>query len=65
MGNDDSATRRFVREAVLATVRDVHTEDVNVIRRGQQGLNSGVLKVMHFQALEARAATSTTRSTRG
>lgn len=53
VGADDSANRRFTREAVMALVRDVHAEDIGVIRRGQQGLNSGALKHMNFQAMEA------------
>lgn len=52
IGDDESASQRYVREYTLATVRDIHAEDVDVIRRGQKGLNSGALKHMHFQALE-------------
>lgn len=52
-GDDDCASRRFAREYVLNTVRDVHAEDVAVIERGQRGLNSGAVKNIHFQSLEA------------
>ena len=49
---DDSASTRLAREYALATVRDIHAEDVDVILRGQRGLNSGCLEHIHFQELE-------------
>lgn len=52
VGDDDCASRRFAREYTLAATRDVHTEDVNVIRRGQRGLESGALEYIHFQEAE-------------
>jgi hypothetical protein len=52
VGEDDSATKRFVREYTLGSIRDIHTEDVNVITRGQRGLNSGALKHIHFMSME-------------
>jgi phenylpropionate dioxygenase-like ring-hydroxylating dioxygenase large terminal subunit len=53
VGDDQNASQRFAREYVMATVRDVHAEDVEVIKAGQRGLNSGALKHIHFQALES------------
>jgi len=52
VGEDDSASKRFAREYALAMVRDIHSEDVNVIARGQKGLNSGALKHIHFMSME-------------
>lgn len=52
VGDDDCASTRFAREYTLATVRDIHAEDVNVINLGQRGLSSGALKHIHFQPLE-------------
>ena len=53
IGEDASATERFAREALMASVRDVHCEDRNVIVAGQKGLSSGALKHIHFQTQEA------------
>ncbi len=52
VGEDGSASERFAREYALATIRDIHSEDVNVIARGQRGLNSGSLKHIHFMSME-------------
>lgn len=52
-GDDDSASRRFVREYLMATARDIHAEDRAVIAAGQRGLASGALKHIHFQSQEA------------
>ena len=52
MGEDRNATERYVREYSLASIRDVHTEDVNIITRAQKGLNSGALKNIHFMSME-------------
>ena len=49
---DDSATKRFAREYAMATVRDIHAEDLSVIEAGQRGLNSGALEHIHFQSQE-------------
>lgn len=51
-GEDASATERFAREALMASLRDVHSEDRNVIVAGQKGLSSGALKYIHFQTQE-------------
>lgn len=53
IGEDENASERFAREYVMATARDVHTEDRAVIERGHKGLESGALKVIHFQAQES------------
>jgi phenylpropionate dioxygenase-like ring-hydroxylating dioxygenase large terminal subunit len=52
-GADDSASRRYAREYIMAQLRDVHAEDRAVIEAGQRGLASGALKHIHFQAQEA------------
>ena len=52
IGEDETASVRYAREAAMATVRDIHSEDVNVIRAGQRGLSSGALEHVHFQEKE-------------
>ncbi|MDR2857816.1 MAG: aromatic ring-hydroxylating dioxygenase subunit alpha [Novosphingobium sp.] len=52
VGEDDSAATRYAREYTLCAIRDVHTEDVNIIRRAQKGLSSGALKHIHFMSME-------------
>lgn len=52
VGDDETAGVRFAREAMMATTRDVHSEDVAVIEAGQRGLSSGALKHIHFQEQE-------------
>jgi phenylpropionate dioxygenase-like ring-hydroxylating dioxygenase large terminal subunit len=52
VGEAESASDRFAREYSFVIARDVHTEDVDVIRAGQRGLNSGALEHIHFQSLE-------------
>lgn len=52
-GEDDSASRRFAREYMMATARDIHSEDRAVIAAGQRGLASGAMKHIHFQSQEA------------
>jgi phenylpropionate dioxygenase-like ring-hydroxylating dioxygenase large terminal subunit len=53
VGEDADASERFAREYVMATARDVHTEDRAVIAAGQRGLSSGTLTHIHFQTQEA------------
>lgn len=53
VGDDASASERFAREYMMASVRDVHCEDRNVILAGQKGLSSGALEHIHFQSQEA------------
>jgi phenylpropionate dioxygenase-like ring-hydroxylating dioxygenase large terminal subunit len=52
IGEEETASERFAREYIFAIARDVHAEDVTVIRAGQRGLNSGALEHIHFQSLE-------------
>lgn len=52
VGEDDSAARRYAREYALCAIRDIHTEDVNIITRAQKGLKSGALKHIHFMSME-------------
>jgi phenylpropionate dioxygenase-like ring-hydroxylating dioxygenase large terminal subunit len=51
-GADDSASRRYTREYIMAQLRDVHAEDRAVIEAGQRGLESGAIKHIHFQPQE-------------
>jgi len=51
-GEDQTAGVRYAREATMATTRDIHSEDVNVIERGQRGISSGALEHIHFQEKE-------------
>jgi len=51
-GEDDTASVRFAREFVMATTRDVHSEDVDVIAAGQRGLSSGAIEHIHFMEKE-------------
>lgn len=53
VGEDADASERFAREYAMASVRDVHAEDRNVIVAGQKGLSSGALEHIHFQTQEA------------
>ncbi len=52
VGDDDSASKRFAREYSTAAGVDIHSEDRAIIEAGQQGLNSGALKHIHFQEQE-------------
>ena len=52
VGEDDSATKRYAREYAMASLRDIHTEDVNIITRAQKGLLSGAIKNIHFMSME-------------
>ncbi len=52
IGEDENASTRYAREAAVATVRDIHSEDVAVITAGQRGLSSGALEHIHFQEQE-------------
>ena len=52
VGADESPSQRYVREYTLATIRDIHTEDVNIITRAQKGLLSGAIKNIHFMSME-------------
>jgi phenylpropionate dioxygenase-like ring-hydroxylating dioxygenase large terminal subunit len=52
IGDDETASVRYAREFALATVRDIHSEDVGVIQAGQRGVSSGALEHIHFQEKE-------------
>ena len=52
VGEDDSATKRYAREYALCAIRDIHTEDVNIINRAQKGLLSGAIRNIHFMSME-------------
>lgn len=51
-GKDETAGIRYAREAIMATTRDIHSEDVAVIQAGQRGLSSGALEHVHFMEKE-------------
>jgi phenylpropionate dioxygenase-like ring-hydroxylating dioxygenase large terminal subunit len=53
VGEDGSASERFAREYLTASMRDLHSEDREVITAGQRGLSSGALEHIHFQTQEA------------
>jgi phenylpropionate dioxygenase-like ring-hydroxylating dioxygenase large terminal subunit len=53
VGEDANASERFAREYALATIRDIHSEDISIIEAGQRGLSSGALSHIYFQAMEA------------
>jgi phenylpropionate dioxygenase-like ring-hydroxylating dioxygenase large terminal subunit len=53
VGDDATASQRFAREYALAQIRDIHSEDIAMIERGQSGLASGALSHLHFQQMEA------------
>lgn len=53
VGDDENASERFAREYALATLRDIHAEDISMIESGQRGLSSGALTHIHFQDMEA------------
>ena len=52
VGADDSASKRYAREYAIASIHDIHTEDVNIITRAQKGLLSGAIKNIHFMNME-------------
>jgi phenylpropionate dioxygenase-like ring-hydroxylating dioxygenase large terminal subunit len=52
VGADDSATKRFAREASMAVARDVHSEDRAVIEAGHRGLSSGAIDHVNFMSQE-------------
>jgi phenylpropionate dioxygenase-like ring-hydroxylating dioxygenase large terminal subunit len=52
IGEDETAARRFGREYAMASLRDIHAEDRSIITWGQEGLSSGALEHIHFQANE-------------
>ncbi|HET8711844.1 MAG TPA: aromatic ring-hydroxylating dioxygenase subunit alpha [Spongiibacteraceae bacterium] len=52
VGEESNASESFAREYMMCALRDVHTEDVNIIERVQKGLNSGALEHMHYQSME-------------
>ncbi|GAA0295762.1 aromatic ring-hydroxylating dioxygenase subunit alpha [Sphingomonas oligophenolica] len=53
VGEDANASERFAREYALASLRDIHSEDISIIEAGQRGLSSGALSHIHFQSMEA------------
>jgi len=52
VGEDDSAITRYAREYALCAIRDIHTEDVNIITRARRASTAGALKRIHFMSME-------------
>jgi len=52
VGAPANASERFAREYVMASQRDIHVEDRDVIEAGQRGLASGALDHINFQVNE-------------
>jgi len=53
IGEEENASERFAREYVMASQRDIHCEDRDVIEAGQAGLASGAIEHINFQGQEA------------
>jgi len=53
IGEAQSASEMLAREYAFLVARDIHSEDVGVIRAGQRGLNSGALEHIQFQLMES------------
>ena len=52
IGDDETASTRYAREASLTMIRDIHAEDVAIIEAGQRGISSGAIEHIHFQEKE-------------
>ncbi|MDG2002563.1 MAG: aromatic ring-hydroxylating dioxygenase subunit alpha [Novosphingobium sp.] len=52
VGEEENASERFAREYVMASQRDIHCEDRDVIEAGQAGLASGAIDHINFQGQE-------------
>lgn len=53
VGEPKCASEMLAREYAFVVARDIHSEDVDVIRAGQRGMNSGALDHIHFQQMES------------
>lgn len=52
VGEDETASVRYAREYAMATTRDIHAEDIEIIESGQRGIGGGALEYIHFQEQE-------------
>ena len=52
IGDDETASTRYAREASLTMIRDIHAEDVAIIEAGQRGISSGAIEHINFQEKE-------------
>lgn len=52
VGEADTASKQYAREYAVEALRDIHTEDVNIITRAQKGLLSGAIRNVHFMNME-------------
>lgn len=52
VGEADTASKQYAREYAVEALRDIHTEDVNIITRAQKGLLSGAIRNIHFMNME-------------
>jgi len=53
VGEGANASERFAREYIMASQRDIHAEDRDIVQAGQEGLASGAIESIHFQVHEA------------
>ena len=51
-GEPSGARAHLARELALAFAREIHTEDGDVLMKGQKGIGSGALDHFHFQSQE-------------
>jgi len=52
VGEADTTSKLYAREYAVESLRDIHTEDVNIITRAQKGLLSGAIRNVHFMNME-------------
>lgn len=53
VGGPENASEAFAREYVVASQRDIHCEDRDIVQAGQAGLSSGAIDHINFQGQEA------------
>ncbi|MBV1916747.1 MAG: aromatic ring-hydroxylating dioxygenase subunit alpha [Sphingomonadaceae bacterium] len=53
VGEAETASELFARHANVTMMRDLHSEDIDVIEDGYAGLASGAIEHIHFQTQEA------------
>ena len=53
VGKEENASERFAREYIMASQRDIHAEDRDIVEAGQEGLSSGAIEFINFQVQEA------------
>jgi phenylpropionate dioxygenase-like ring-hydroxylating dioxygenase large terminal subunit len=53
VGKGESASECFAREYIMASQRDIHAEDRDIVEAGQEGLASGAIESINFQVQES------------